>query len=217
MHSTQIQNWLQNEGGFIEGLALLTAIGHSKKANQLKVYLDWPLIPEKAYSEISQELRGYLMANPVVVAPVAVSAAAPAAPSPKNHLHVKATQLLKERDGLRAQLVQMVEQRDKFTEAERGDIVHLIMKVQADIDEIYQRIEQYENTGELPEAGSAYAIQQETIRMMNRMGSLRSAISRLKKKLQNPPNALEQQQMEGELLAKQVELKDIARALHLED
>lgn len=218
MLSQKIQAWLTAEGGYIPGLALLSSTGNPAQYRNLKQYLTFPVIPDHAYQSLAVALRAYLVLHP---SPIVAPAAAVVVPAmtmaaPLSDLHAQGKALLKERDAHRAQLSQMVTHRDKFTEKDRGELAHIIMTVQLEIDEVYQRIERYESTGELPELGSAYTIQQETIQKMHRMASLRSAISRLNKKLRDPEGLEAQQEMEAELLAKQVELKDLAEELHLE-
>ena len=219
MLSGKIQTWLTDEGSYIDGLALLSTSGNNKLTLQLRSYLSFPMIPEHAYDSLTAALREYVLKyppppmEPVSPLPkIALVDDSPIAP-----LRAQGRKLLMERDAARAQLRQMVAHQEKYTDEERYQLANLIMTVQSEVDEVYQRIEQYEATGELPDQGTAYAIQQETISKMNRMASLRSAISRLHSKLKNPTDIAHKQEMESDLLAKQVELQDLAQELNIED
>jgi hypothetical protein len=219
MLSEKIQTWLTKEGSYIDGLALLSTSGSTKVTSQLRNYLSFPLIPDHAYNSLTAALREYLLKHPV---PLLVTASpAPTIAlvddSPVAPLRAQGRKQLMERDAARAQLRQMVDHQEKYTDGERYELANLIMAIQAEIDETYQRIEQYEQTGELPDQGTTYNIQQETIAKMNRMASLRSAISRLHSKLKNPNDIAHKQEMESDLLAKQVELQNLAQELNMED
>ena len=106
---------------------------------------------------------------------------------------------------------------DKYTDADRYLLAETIMVVQKEIDEVYQRIERYHDEGEVPEVGSTSKIVRESVEKYQRVLSIRSAISRLNKRLNNPPDDLQQQADQTDLLAKQVELNTLLEELGIQD
>lgn len=229
MLSNHIYTWLNEDGSFTEGLVLHSRVGQSRTHESLRTYLSFHIIPQVAMDQLTADLRTYLINNPPsVVVPAVVDPVAPPRktsqpkvdtqlPQAIKDLHAHGKALLKERDAHRAQLVQQAQHPDKFTNNDRHLTAKVVMEVQAEIDDVYLRIERYHSEGQLPAAGSTRQIVAETVQKMNRMGSLRSAISRLNKRLKAPESARHKQQLEAEKLAKEVELNDISIFLGLKD
>jgi hypothetical protein len=221
--STNIQQWLDNSGSFAEGLKLHAQIGEVRSHQSLRKYLTFPMIPSAAADTLRHELRAYLIQHPAPLQgntgsqPAPKKAPAPETPAELVPLYAKAKALLKERDAHRAQLVQMAVDEEKYTHNDRYMLAEAIMTVQGEIDETYQRIERYHAEGQLPAAGSTQNIYREAVEKYQRILSIRSAISRLNKRLQKPANDQKKQEDENELLAKQVELEDLLEELGLQD
>lgn len=222
MLSNKIQAWLQEGGSYIDGLSLHALLGAGTSHQSLRSYLNFPLIPPAAWELLRKEFRAYIATHPPAISaqrppsPKPTADRPPQVPAVLRPLYAQGKALLKERDGHRAQLVQQAQHPDKFTNKDRHLTAKVIMEVQAEIDDVYQRIRRYQDEGQLPEAGSTKRIIAETVQKINRMGSLRSAISRLNKRLKAPETSQQKQEMETELLAKKVELSDLADQLGLD-
>lgn len=216
----RIQAWFAAQGSYLEGVNLYAEVGEKRTLQGLRQYLAFSMVPERARTELEQALRQHLGTPPAL--PPVTEQPAPKKlvaeePGPVQQLRRQAIPLLRERDAHRAQLVQMAADADKYTDADRYLLAETIMVVQKEIDEVYQRIERYHDEGEVPEVGSTSKIVRESVEKYQRVLSIRSAISRLNKRLKNPPDALQQQADQTDLLAKQVELNTLLEELGLQD
>lgn len=220
MLSNQIQDWLTNSGSFAAGLDLLAQANNATAHNSLGQYLSFPFIPPHAHAELTDCLKQYLIAHPATVSHT--STVPPAGTSPRDveppeiiRLRTKGRHLLKERDAHRAQLLQMVDEEEKYTDQDRHLTAIAIMEIQADIDDVYQTIELYQLDGTLPTVDSKRDIVKETVNKMNRLGSVRSAVSRLKKRIDKMEESPEKTKLKTEMMAKQVEIDNLKDELGL--
>jgi hypothetical protein len=216
----RIQAWFASQGSYLEGVNLYAEVGEKRTLQGLRQYLAFSMVPERARTELEQALRQHLGASPApppVPEQPAPKKLVAEEPGPVQQLRRQAIPLLRERDAHRAQLVQMAADADKYTDADRYLLAETIMVVQKEIDEVYQRIERYHDEGEVPEVGSTSKIVRESVEKYQRVLSIRSAISRLNKRLNNPPDDLQQQADQTDLLAKQVELNTLLEELGIQD
>ena len=216
----RIQAWFASQGSYLEGVNLYAEVGEKRTLQGLRQYLAFSMVPERARTELEQALRQHLGASPApppVPEQPAPKKLVAEEPGPVQQLRRQAIPLLRERDAHRAQLVQMAADADKYTDADRYLLAETIMVVQKEIDEVYQRIERYHYEGEVPEVGSTSKIVRESVEKYQRVLSIRSAISRLNKRLNNPPDDLQQQADQTDLLAKQVELNTLLEELGIQD
>jgi len=223
MVSNDIQHWLTIGGSFADGLELLERCGNTAAKRILSQYLRFHFVPATAMDQLTQALRAYLIQNP------AAELTQPAEPARKKstdsetlptavqQLYSKAKSLLKERDAHRAQLLMMVDHADQYGDQDRYLQADAIMEIQEEIDELYQRIEAYQETGTIPEQDIRQQVVRDTVDKMNRINSLRSAISRLQKRVAKLPEGHERTQLETELLAKQVERKELEEELGISE
>ena len=220
MLSNQIQDWLTNAGSFAAGLDLLAQANNATAHNSLAQYLSFPFIPPHAHVELTDCLKQYLIEHPATMRHSPQSQPAAASyrvedPPEIVRLRTKGRHLLKERDAHRAQLLQMVDEEEKYTDQDRYLTATAIMEIQADIDDVYQNIELYQVDGTLPTVDSKRDIVKETVNKMNRLGSVRSAVSRLKKRIDKMGESPEKTTLETEMMAKQVEIDNLKDELGL--
>lgn len=223
MISKEIHEWLIQQGSYKEGLRLHARIGSAKVHRYLQQYLSFPKLPASAYQELAAALQQYLAKYPISTqtSVIGFSAKKDAAPivEHKNEdaqmrlLVQRRNALLRERDAHRAQLVQMVSDADKYTENDRYMLCHTIMTIQEEIDEAQQQIEAYRESGVVVAPGFAKRIQREAVAKYQRLQTLRSAISRIRARLKTDQPAAKRKADENELLAKQVEAKQIEEEL----
>lgn len=224
MLSNQIQQWLDQGGSFQAGVQLYLQTGDRSYKLYFEQILQRPFVPRAAKDTLTRFLRSYLVQHPaasILDAPAKVDPPAIYAvePAPIQGLKAKGRELLKQRDALRAQLVQMAQEEEKFTDAERFDLAQQIMDfLQPQIDDVYTKIRIWEENGELPVKGSVSSIVQETVEKFKRVMSLRPAISRLKKRfIDGTLNDEERITIEKEIREKGLELHELEDALGLQN
>ena len=224
MLSNQIQQWLDQGGSFQAGVQLYLQAGDRSYKLYFEQILQRPFVPSAAKVTLTRFLRSYLVQHPTVPITNAPAKVDPPAnpvvePTQIQGLRAKGRELLKQRDALRAQLVQMAQEEEKFTDAERFNLAQQIMDfLQPQIDDVYTKIRIWEENGELPVKGSVSSIVQETVEKFKRVMSLRPAISRLKKRFADEKlEAKERKAIEQEIREKGLELHELEDALGLQN
>ncbi|MEL6968631.1 MAG: hypothetical protein AAFO02_00570 [Bacteroidota bacterium] len=223
MLNQDIQHWLTSGGSFAAGLLLHAQTGNGRNHKSLQQYLSFPFIPPVAHDQLAQDLRAYLVHHPVLV-PIPTAPPVPAtapveqpADPVEQRLRATGKALLKERDGHRAQLVQMVTEADKYSDKDRYLLCQAIMTVQEEIDATYQQLRTYREEGILEEPDTTKKHYREAVEKYQRIMSLRSSISRLRKRIKNPKDEVAKKADEQDVLAKQVELQQLEEELGLHD
>ena len=108
----------------------------------------------------------------------------------------------------------MAEQEDKYSDNDRYELSSEIISISPRLDEIYDKIRVFENTGDLP-AIIEVDVKQKVIKMMNRKGTLNSRISRINTMLKGQLEPKERMKLEKELTAKKIELNEIKEYLSI--
>ena len=104
----------------------------------------------------------------------------------------------------------MAEQQEKYSDSDRYEIAReLVEEIVPTLDELYDRIRTYENTGDLP-ALLERDIKKQIIELMNKRNSLKSRISRIKRMMKKDGlSNTEKGKLEKELLEKEVVLQGV--------
>lgn len=98
---------------------------------------------------------------------------------------------------------------DRYADAERLEVVQQIMRtIVPDLDVKYDGIREWEKTGELP-TKNVNSVVFETVKKMQRVTSLRSAVSRLPKLIAQSTDAAMKKKREGALREKEAELQSL--------
>jgi len=212
MLSDDIHNWIQQEGSYLQGLALYQRTGGIKPYSHFARHANSYYISPALKTELRQELEQYLKVYPPSVVlppeeqptnskekpkvdPVAIQALRKKAiPYHKRYSHLKASLYTHA----------MVNQPDQV---ELFNIAKEIMKeVIPKLDSIYDDIRDWESTGEIPDMPKSEA-EEKVIAQMKRMRSLRSRISQLKKKLKGELDEINRMNYEQELTEKELEME----------
>lgn len=203
----QIQTWLTHGGSYRDGYYLLEKVGAEEGVlRPLRAGLDLPYIKPAMKESLRQALQSLLDSIPEGVQ--VISAAAE--PQAIKDLRQKARELHKEHAYLKAQLINSAGEDDRYILAER-----IMENVIPSLDDLYDRIREWETTGRV-RGESRREIVSEVVQKLNRRGSIRSIISRLKKQLQDPKiSAADRQEAEKKLTEVTAELEEIEQFLDL--
>lgn len=205
----QIHTWLKENGSYRDGYYLLEKMGADEMVlRPLRAGLDLPFIKPAMKNSLREALQNLVDSIPDGVQ--VISAAAE--PQAIKDLRDKAKTLHKEHAYLKAQLISSPTDDDRYVLAER-----IMDNVIPQLDDIYDRIREWEMTGRV-RGESRREIVSEVVQKLNRRGSIRSIISRLKKQLQDPKlPAAERQEAEKKLTEVTAELEEIEQFLDLSD
>lgn len=217
-----IDQWLQADGSFLEGVRLYKLTDQPIYAPRFERLLTRPYVDSDAKAHLRKLLKVYLKQYPTVkpttptLATIPVDPPAPPEPAPIQALRQQAIPLLKRYSHLKAQLHQMAADQEKYSDADRYAIAQEIMlEVLPDTDAIYDQIRNWEEDGQLP-VESNNPIVTQTVEKMQKVYSLRPRISRLKGWLKKKGlTASKRRQYEQELLDKEIELKELEIELGL--
>lgn len=226
--SNLIDQWLQTDGSFLEGVRLYKLTDNPIYAPRFERLLDQPYVDSDAKAHLRELLQVYLDQYPATHSPTStpevIAANLPTPPEPAplmepapiQELRKQAIPLHKHYSHLKAQLHQMVTDQDKYSDADRYAIAQQIMlEVLPQTDAIYDQIRNWETDGQLP-AEPDNPIVAQTVEKMQKVYSLRPRISRLKAWLKKKGlTASKRRQYEQELLDKEIELKELEIELGL--
>ncbi len=219
-----INQWLQTDGSFLEGVRLYKLTDKPVYTTRFERLLEQTYVDRAAKAHLRQLLQVYLSQHPII-SPAQLPAeqqvppmesAPPVEPAAIQTLRQQAIPLHKRYSHLKAQLHQMAVDQTKYSDADRYTLAKEIMlEVLPQTDAIYDQIRHWEKEGQLPVAPNNPIVQQ-TVEKMQKVYSLRPRISRLKGWLKKPNvPASKRQQYEQELLDKEIELKELEIELGL--
>lgn len=216
MQADLIRSWLDDNGNFQSGLAMLREV-NPKAFRQFASWEKKPVIP----AEVKQKLRVALTpyAAPADVPGTVAKVKKPAAEEPEavRRLRQEGVMKLKEYSDMKTRLAMMVQGFSRYSDEDRYEIASLMMEdLLPQIDAIYDKIRSYDESGILPSMSDSEIVQS-TVRKMLKIQSLRPAISRLQKRLQEETDLVEKRKLELSLDEKRLELKQIEDELGLSD
>jgi HPt (histidine-containing phosphotransfer) domain-containing protein len=205
----QIKTWLKENGSYRDGYYLLEKIGADESVlRPLRAGLDLPFIKPAMKNRLREALQYLIDSIPEGVQ--VISAAAE--PQAVKDLRDKAKSLHKEHAYLKAQLLNSASDEDRYVLAER-----IMDNVIPQLDDIYDRIREWEATGRV-RGESRREIVSEVVQKLNRRGSIRSILSRLKKQLQEKDlSESERQEAEKKIVEVSAELEEIEQFLEISD
>lgn len=226
----KVRQWFDQDCPYLPGVALYRQTGGAYPIHIFEGYEQANFVPQDLEQRLQYALSLFLQNHPsekitseekeveqpqkrTIVQNLEVDLTVDQEPEVIQQLRAKARSLHKRHAHLKAQLPL------GETPADRYQIAFEIMEnIIPSLDEIYDQIRDWQATGTLPEAPPSDEVQlaiQDTIKKMNRRGTLASRISLLKRKLQKKLKDGQQQKYQKELLDKQVELQQIEEALSL--
>lgn len=217
-----IQQYIDDGGSFRQGVELLRQVD-SRAAAPFARLLGRPFVDPVQKGKLIAALRAY--ADVVVreseqqlgnTSPhPRRKVAQPAEPDVITEYRQRGRMLKKQESFLHAQLVTAAQEEDSDERGQRlYDLADQIMQVEAQLDEVYDDIREYERTGALPVAGKA-AVIAETVAKMQRRDSLRSMVYRLRKKVEAEKDPAEKDILQRDLQAKEQEIEQINQELGL--
>jgi len=208
MLKKKIQRYLADPGPYNSGLDLLRAGGFP--IEQLRVRGRGVRPAER--QQLMRHLEALLQELPDDPAPGGGSVVSrPAEPESIRRLREKGKRLLKEQSFLHAQLCTATSDDDRYRLAEQ-----LMSQVVPQVDQVYNTIRLYENTGEDPGLVDRQAIMQETIEKMKKRDSLKTLIRRARRRLEKEKLTPHQRkQIELEKAHRELELEALERELGL--
>jgi hypothetical protein len=132
-------------------------------------------------------------------------------PVPISRLKERARKLHKRQSMLHAQLSVLE------TEMERYEVAKEIMEdVIPSLDKIYEGLRKYEETGELPPIQPEDNVIREIVSKHNKMLTLRTRLSTLKRLIKNSDGA-KRQKYEKEMLSKELEIEELKKELRIDE
>ena len=227
----QIIQWL-DDGYYLQGVALYRQVGGIYPISTFEGYEEANYVPEAVEQKLRYALENYLTDNPVFEQEVVYhppkkktihfQEVEPPPPTPTptepdviHRLRQQAKNLHKRQDDLKSRLNLMVEEATKFSEQERYDIANeLLAEVTPQLDSIYDRIREWQKTGEVP-AVAKNDIVRDTVEKMQTIKYREQRISKIKSLLKKTPSQERKADLEKELLEKQVEVKKLKEELGL--
>ena len=178
----KITHWLQSDGSYRDGLALLEALG--KPCVNEKAWLSRPFISSAAKQALRERL--YAFKSETLSAVSTAPKITVAEPSIIAEYREKGKRLLKEQSEVKGRLNQMCEDTEKYSDSDRYEVAAYIMQeLIPAIDGVYDTIREYEQSGTLPKPPEQADIIKQTVKKMQRLQSITPRISRLNKYLKD--------------------------------
>lgn len=227
----QIIHWL-DDGYYLQGVALYRQVGGIYPINIFEGYEEANYVPEALEQKLRFALETYLSDNPIFEQEIIYHPPKPKpshlkqveipTPTPSVNLPIQiirlkeqAKKLHKRQDDLKTRHNLMVEEAAKFSDQQRYHIAHkLLGEVTPQLDSIYDRIREWEKTGEVP-AVAKNDIVRDTVKKMQTIKYRNERISKIKRLLKQKPSQERKAELEKELLEKQVEVKKLKDELGL--
>lgn len=204
----QIQTWIEHNGSYRDGYYLLEKIGTDEAVlRSLRSGLEATYIKKSQKDRLRGELERLLASLPADV-PVISAAAEPQA---IKDLRDEARTLHKEHAYLKARLIAAGSNEERYDLADR-----IMSEIIPTLDDIYDQVREWERTGRV-RGESRREIVSQVVQKLNRRGSIRSALSRLKKQLAGNIPAEERQEAEKRQAELAAELHEIEQYLDLAD
>lgn len=176
----KIALWLEGNGSFQEGVALLEELG--QPVYEEKAWLARPFVPSSKKEKLRRRLKPFQGEKRATTEPMGkVPATEPAVIT---DYRAKGRRLLKEYSEAKGRLNMMVIGQEKYDDEDRYQLAAFIMdELTPRIDEVYNAIRRYQQSGETPQPLQTDIVR-ETVEKMQRLQSLAPRISRLKKWLE---------------------------------
>lgn len=206
------QEWLQEDGSYADGVALLRAAGID--VSRFLPVLQLSYLPPGAKNLLREAIEQ--LPAPVEARP-AKRQVQQEEPPEVLRLRSRGQHLMKLQSDLHTRLKLAKTDTDRYQIAEA-----LMDEVIPELDKVYNAIRSWENNGTLP-PDNADDIRRETIALMHKIESLKPRVSRLQgwlktgKKDGKEITEADRRNYEKELLEKQVELGDIREKLGLDE
>ncbi|MCB0597755.1 MAG: hypothetical protein KDD28_26995 [Phaeodactylibacter sp.] len=216
MWTTKATYWLENDGSFAEGILLLQEKGISTRhlAPKSSKHLVTPAMKSALRNQVDHLLKSEHPNTPV-----------PPLRPPRNGFEDQTETELIEVKKLRDRGKRLMKQRSRLhamlctagSDEERYDVAYeMCVKVQPDIDQVYQAVRAWEESGDIPSAIEQDDIVEATVKKMLRRDSIKVRLSQLRSKLKKPGLSPDlQQQYEQEMSDKINELARLEGELGL--
>jgi len=209
MLKKQIQQYLAVVGPYNEGLNLLRTAGIPIEHLRVRGRGVRPAERSRLMQLLEQCLEE-LPDDPAAVTGGS-SAVRPVEPESIRRLREKGKRLLKEQSYVHAQLCTAATDDDRYQYADQ-----LMRQVVPQIDQLYNTLRLYEETGEDPGQVDRQAIVQETIEKLKKRDSLKTLIRRAKRRLdQEKLTPRQRKDIELEKATRELELEALERELGL--
>lgn len=215
MWVTKATYWLENDGSFAEGIALLQEKGISTR--QMEPRSRKHLVTPQMKEQVRNQVERLLEANQGPPGEIHPQPPRPPDTPPEKEpqeiekLRDRGKRLMKQRSRLHAMLSTAT------SDEERYDIAReMCIEVQPKIDQVYLAIRDWENSGAIPSSADQDEIVAATVQKMLRRKSLSVRLSQLRRKLKQPGiEAGQRKQHEAELAEKTDELEALEAELGL--
>lgn len=203
----KIAQYLEDPGPYNDGLDLLQAAGFPVAHLRIRGRGVRPAERRRLMDLLAEALQELPDLQPAT----ADGTARPPEPESILRLREKGKRLLKEQSYLHAQLCTATNDDDRYRIADE-----LMGSLVPRIDEVYNTIRRYEETGEDPGQVDRQAIVQETIEKMKKRDSLKTLIRRARRRLEKEKlTPLQRKQIEQEKALRELELEALERELGL--
>lgn len=216
----RILSWFKKDCPYYEGVAIYRQTGGPYPSQMFEQYLTGHFVPDDVEKRLKYALECYLNANQDEAAPQEEEDSE----APDQETHTTKTEEPKAISNLREsakplhkrQAMLHSELRVADSDKKRLEIASEIMEnIIPDLDGIYDRIREWQNTGELPSETSTIDAVQDTVKKMLHVASLKSRISRLTGFMKKQLSAADRQKYEEEKLEKEIELAELEAILGL--
>lgn len=209
-----IAEWIEQDGTFLDGLALYRQAGGTHRLSELE-----RIVEKRFLSQADKDLLRNLLTQlmpPSQVSGIAISNrhTDAAEPAQVEDLRQRGRKLKKRESFVHAQMVieaeQGADQEKLYLLAEE-----MMQDIHPQLDQVYDALREYEQKGILP-PNNKQEIIQETVEMMKKRDSIRTRIYRLRGMLEKEKlDQLDRQKYEAELAEKEQELAQLNRVLGL--
>ena len=213
MWEIRAKKWIEEEGSFLAGIALLQEKGISTR--QMEPRSKKHLVTPEMKAQVRNQVERLLKETPSVQDRPSLSQRPlplrEKDPPEVEKLHDRGKRLMKQRSRLHAMLC------SASSDEERYDIAYeMCVKIQPQIDQVYGAIRAWEEEGALPASADQDDIVQATVKKMLRRDSLKVRLSQLRSKLRKKElDAAARQQYEEEIDEKTKELDGLEAQLGL--
>lgn len=214
-----IKKWIETDGTFIVGLRLYQDHGGRKDIGYLLQVAKMNVLPSGAKQLLKNNLLELVQQeqqlNPI--APQTPRAPQPSEPQAIQSLRIRGRNLLKRRDHLRAKLIVMTEEDDRYSDDDRYLVILDLMEdITPQLDEVYGHIRRWQESGDLPAENDTNSIKREAIAQYKRLLTVRPQLTRYRKILTENIDDKYRQTVEKKLLDLELEHEQLQKDLGLE-
>lgn len=215
-----IKKWIDEDGAFIDGLRLYQDNGGRKELGYFLQVAKMKVLPAGAKNKLRSQLL--LIAQDLTAHIATQSPASPRAPQPVEpqviqSLRIRGRNLLKKRDHLRAKLIVMTEEHERYSNEDRYVIILELMEdITPQVDEVYGHIRRWQESGELPPENDTNSIKREAVAQYKRLLTVRPQLTRYRKQLKENLTDKQRQGVEKKLLDLELEQEQLQKDLGLE-